>query len=106
MVITGDRERGTIRALRETQKGGELPLVTIYIYISIPYWLLPVVPSWGEQLLVLFLLSKYCRYVQPPLIGRLDGAAITTEAAHGGRRHAARTRKEVAVAIKQPDCPV
>ena len=35
MVITEDRERGTIRALRETQKGGELPLMTIYIYIHI-----------------------------------------------------------------------
>ena len=29
MVITIDRERGSIRALRETQKGGELPLMTI-----------------------------------------------------------------------------
>ena len=35
MVITVDRERVTIRALRETQKGGELPLMTIYIYIYI-----------------------------------------------------------------------
>ena len=32
MVITEDRERGTIRALRETQKGGELPLMTIYTH--------------------------------------------------------------------------
>ena len=35
MVITVDRDRGTIRALRETQKGGELLLMTIYVYINI-----------------------------------------------------------------------
>ena len=35
MAITEEFERGTIRAMRETQKGGELPLMTIYIYIYI-----------------------------------------------------------------------
>ena len=37
MVITVDRERGTIRALRETQKGGQLPLMTIYDMQYVPY---------------------------------------------------------------------
>jgi hypothetical protein len=30
MVITEDRETGTIRGLRETLRGGELPLMTIF----------------------------------------------------------------------------
>ena len=37
MVITVDRERGTIRGLHETRKGGELPLMTI----ALGKWLLP-----------------------------------------------------------------
>ena len=36
MVITEEFERGTIRALRETQKGGELPLMTIYVSTILP----------------------------------------------------------------------
>ena len=32
MAITVEPERGTIRALRETQKGGELTLMTIYVH--------------------------------------------------------------------------
>ena len=45
MVITEDRERGTIRGLHETQKGGELLLTTLYTCIcivSLCIWILPI----------------------------------------------------------------